>query len=169
MSEDKKRFYRTKLQADITNLGITNLTLKCLADRWDDRAEEIEAIMKSLQEFQALLRTEGHMGYHPKEALPVVIKTGAEINAHNEVVKAAELALEVEAKRLATEKAKAEKEAVKAEKAKLKAEQEANAKAEKAIADKHNAEVKAAKAKLAAQVKAQKKAELEAQIAELEE
>lgn len=113
MSEDKKEFYRRKLHADVTNLGIANLTLRGLADRWDERKEEIENIMKTLLEFQALLKIEGHMGYHPK------------VKIVEELKEAVELAEEAEAKRLAAEKAKAEKEALKAEKVAKKAELEA--------------------------------------------
>lgn len=116
MSEDKKEFYRRKLHADVTNLGIVNLTLRGLADRWDERKEEIENIMKTLLEFQALLKIEGHMGYHPKvkEIVEVVDSEAIDATA-GKIMEAAELAKEVEAKRLAAEKAKAEKAVKKAE------------------------------------------------------
>lgn len=120
MSGDIKEFYRRKLHEDISLLGVASKTLRELASRWDEKAEEIEGILKAFSEYQALLTVEGHMGYHPKEK-----EYPAKQEEPKEALKeAAELAKEVEAKRLAAEKAKAEKEALKAEKAAKKAELE---------------------------------------------
>ena len=64
------------------------------------------------------------MGYHPKEIIEVVDSEVIDATA-GEIMEAAELAKEVEAKRLEAEKAKEEKEALEAEKAAKKAKLEA--------------------------------------------
>jgi len=119
--EDVKQFNELLVKRDKTILGAASNLFLALKARWPELKDVLDEMSVEALKLRARLGEEGWKGYNPK-IKEVVITEDVPID---ELVDADKLAKEIEAKRLAKEKALAEKQRVADEKAKKKAELEA--------------------------------------------
>ena len=172
--EDVKQFNELLVKRDKTILGAASNLFLALKARWPELKDVLDEMSVEALKLRARLGEEGWKGYNPK---PISIDTKTiltdpiALHIHASIEKqidADKLAKEIEAKRLAKEKALAEKQRVADEKAEEKAEFDAELKRVKDQRAEKRA-IAAAKQTELEDAKAKKKAELKAQLAELEE